>query len=263
MDSSQGAITAVNLRVPTLEQLEPFYRNLLGMQYRKCAGDSLSFAFDESRCRINFKQSNVTEFVERRNGFYWKIGITVKNLDVAVAWLRQQGVGVSPPRQFLDIGYLCHLQDPCGFTIELLQQGFEGREQPVAGGHPLGAQATLAHITLRVTDIHRAQQYLVSQLGMRLMSVQMVGDYNFCLYFYTWSDEALPHADVESVANREWLWARPYPFIELQHLLSPGAVIHRNTRAEAGFEGVHCKQGSGAEVLLTLDELTGDSGCNS
>ena len=32
---------------------------------------------------------------------------------------------VSDPTQFYDIGYLCHLTDPDGFSIELLQHTFE------------------------------------------------------------------------------------------------------------------------------------------
>lgn len=271
-----SVISGVSLRVPVLDGLDRFYQNILGMQRGQCGDNLLSFAFDQSGCRIVFNQDNVAAYVDRPNGFYWKIGITVKNLGVAVDYLRKHSVEVSSPRQFLDIGYMSHLQDPNGFTIELLQQGFEGREQPVPDWHPIGAQATLAHITLRVTDIQAAQQYLVEQLGMRLMSVQRVDDYNFCLYFYTWSDEALPESNVESVENREWLWARPYTLIELQHLLSPEAVVYHGAPDEAGFAGVHyTPQGISqhasqhashgrphevGEVFLTLAELVGNFG---
>jgi len=69
------------------------------------------------------------------------------------------------------------------------------------------------------------------------MSVQPVTDYNFCLYFYSWSNETPPKADLKSVANREWLWARSYTLIELQHLQLPDASINNAGIAEAGFVG--------------------------
>lgn len=239
-------IRALHLQVPALDGVDEFYRSVLGMQHRfTTAGvdvpspDAMEYscAFSETACRIVFRKRDVEPFVARDNNQYWKVGVTVKNLDVAVQYLREQGVDVSPPRQFRDIGYMTHLKDPNGFTIELLQHGFEGHEQAVADGHAIGGQATLAHITLRVTDIQAARQYFAGELGMRLMSVQPVSDYHFCLYFYTWSNEGVPNADLESVDNREWLWARPYTFIELQHLQTPDAVIHQKESNAAGFEG--------------------------
>ena len=131
---------------------------------------------------------------------------------------------------------MCHLIDPEGFSIELLQQGFEGNERPAGEGHPIGAQATLAHLTLRVADIHRAQDYFGNELGMRLMSVQPVPERDFCLHFYGWSDEALPDPDLEAVANREWLWARPYTLVELQHLQAAPS-INLPDAGRAGFAG--------------------------
>ena len=80
-----------------------------------------------------------------------------------------------------------------------------------------GGQATLAHITLRITDLPAARELCENKLGMRLMSIQPVQERNFSLYFYAWSDEPLPNPDLEAVENREWLWARPYALLELQH----------------------------------------------
>jgi predicted enzyme related to lactoylglutathione lyase len=44
------------------------------------------------------------------------------DLDRSVLHLKSQGVSVSQPRQFEDIGYMVHILDPAGCTIELLQQ---------------------------------------------------------------------------------------------------------------------------------------------
>lgn len=230
-------ITALTLRVPSPSDAVAFYSTMLGMPVITESGSTAACAFNPAACKLVFQQADVGDFVQRSNGFYWKIGITVDNLQVAVQFLREQGVAVTPPKQFQEIGYLSHLTDPAGFPVELLQRGFEGHELPVAHGHPIGVQGALAHITLRVTDIDRAQCYFGSTLGMRLMSVQPVSDYGFCLYFYAWSTEVLPDPDLESVSNREWLWARPYTLIELQHLQAKDAVIHVASSLEAGFDG--------------------------
>jgi catechol 2,3-dioxygenase-like lactoylglutathione lyase family enzyme len=250
---NQNAITSISLSVPTLNGLREFYQTILGMQNSHGADNTLSFAYTENSCRVVFDAQPVSSYTNRPNDLYWKIGITLKDLDAAVGYLLEQGISVSAPRQFQNIGYMSHLQDPHGFTIELLQQGFEGRQQHVPNGHPIGAQATLAHITLRVTDIEAAQHYL-DGMGMRLMSVQPVDDYHFCLYFYGWSDEALPNPDVTSVANREWLWARPYTLIELQHLQATEDDICHRQPNEAGLNGVTYRC-AGHERQLALDAL--------
>ena len=68
------------------------------------------------------------------------------------------------------------------------------------------------------------------------MSTQPVRDRGFPLYLYAWSDEPLPDPDLEAVENREWLWARPYTLLELQHLEGAADVALPRDSA-AGFAG--------------------------
>lgn len=164
--------------------------------------------------------------VPQASDAYWKIGITVADLDQAVRWLDSQNWPVSRPRQFQDIGYLCHLQDPDGLSIELLQHGFDGNTGVAPDGHAIGAQATTAHLTLRVNDLPLAKDYSSRHLGLSLMSVQPVSDYGFSLYFYGPGTEQLPTDDLKSVSIREWLWRRPYTLLELQHLEQPVTLTH-------------------------------------
>ena len=224
------------LKVQEFSGLSGFYCDYLGMRSFGRPETPL-FGFDPDYCLLAFRAGATAPYQAESNDFYWKIGITLRNLDAAVAYLRQRGLELPEPRQFRDIGYLTHLKDPKGLAIELLQQGFEGRSEPIGSGHPIGCQATLAHITLRVTKIAAAKAYFEDRLGMRLMSVQPVPDRDFCLYFYTWSDEALPSADLKAVENREWLWRRPYTLIELQHLEASGASVHKPDPGRAGFDG--------------------------
>ncbi len=222
------------LRVQDAAALAAFYTDLLGMRDLGQAG-SPALGYDPRQCLLVFDEADVAPYEAAPHDFYWKIGITVRDLDRAVAYLRDQGWPVSDPRQFRDIGYMCHLTDPQGFAIELLQQGFEGNASPAGDGHPIGGQATLAHLTFRITDLASARRFCETQLGMRLMSVQPVPERGFTLYFYAWSDEALPDPDLEAVANREWLWARPYTLLELQHWETGLESVRKTAPGEAGF----------------------------
>ena len=93
--------------------------------------------------------------MQSRADRYWKIGITLPNVDMAVAQLRGRGVEVSEPKQFQDIGYMSHLADPAGYQIELLQHDFESNRPVDAGDRDavLGGGARVAQVTLRTNDL--------------------------------------------------------------------------------------------------------------
>lgn len=150
---------------------------------------------------------------------YWKIGITLGDVDRARSALLDAGAAVSEPQQFLDVGYLCHLNDPDDYSIELLQHDFAEakKSQQPDSRYLLQCRPCLAHITLRISDPDKSLAFYIEELGMRLLSRQRVSPHRFTLYFLAYSDEIPPHADLESVKNRPWLWRRPYTVLELQH----------------------------------------------
>lgn len=249
-------ITSQNLRVPSLDGLTDFYADVLGMQSVVNEPDRCSFLAGPGSAQLVFHRADVTPFEAQPNDFYWKTGITVRDLDSAATHLRSHGIHVPQPAQFRDIGYLTKIVDPNGFNIELLQQGFKGNPKMLDAGNPIGTQATLAHITLRVTDIAASEAFFVGTLGMRLMSVQPVDEFSFCLYFYAWSDEELPDPDLESVANREWLWERPYTLVELQHLQADDASVRLLTKSSAGFAGFGYRDpDTGQETLVSTRDI--------
>ncbi len=171
---------------------------------------------------------------------YWKVGITLPDVDMAFEQLSRAGIGVTHPRQFLDIGYMCHLTDPEGFHIELLQHTFEG-QQPTSPGKPelpLGGGAQIGQITLRITDLDAALTRYQHSLGMRLLSKQVVANRDFTLYFLAFTDEMPPEVDLEAVQNRPWLWQRKYTTLELQHLTGQGQCIRTSTKQGPGFAGL-------------------------
>ena len=104
-------------------------------------------------------------------------------------------------------------------------------------GHSIGAQATLAHITLRVANLEAARRYCEEVLALRLVSVQPVDAFGFCLYFYSWCHEEAPSLELDAVENRPWLWARPYALLELQHLVNAAGPIVLPAEDAAGFAG--------------------------
>ena len=173
---------------------------------------------------------------------YWKIAISVRDVDVARNRLIANGVDVDNPRQIPDIAYLCHFNDPDNYCIELIQHDFLHNHVPEAenSAYSLGTPPTFSLITYRVKDAVKSLKFYEDVLGMRLLSRQVVESREFTLYFLAYTDEEPPHADIESVNNREWLWQRPYTMVELQHIWGTESQPDFAYRVgpESGFEGV-------------------------
>lgn len=209
-------LSGLRLRVADPDRLAAFYQNILGMSVRP-QGASLRAGYAGQDADILLMPGG-GGYVHDRGQRYWKIGLTVPDVDLAASYLRANGVAVSDPQQFLDIGYMCHLQDPEGFVIELLQHHFEGnRPDNAADPSAPFSNACIGQITLRTGDIAAEDAFCRGQ-GMRLLSMQDVAQYGFDLHFYAFTDETPPEPDLWAVENREWLWQRPYTTLEFQHL---------------------------------------------
>ena len=151
---------------------------------------------------------------------YWKIRLSL--IDVDCSLLVRGGVDVISPKQFCDIGYMYHLKDAVGYSIEFLQHDFQSNfclERIKTSLQPnltLGQQTHLGQITLRVLNIEKSLGFYQSALGMKLLSRQNIPDM-FDLYFLACTDEKPPADDLNAVEIREWLWRRPYTTLELQY----------------------------------------------
>ena len=115
-------IAALRLRVADPARLADFYRVNLGMVVR-AEGDARRVGYPGPSADLLLLPGG-GRYAHDRGQRYWKIGITLPDLDQAAEWLRRAGINVSRPAQFRDIGYMCHLSDPEGFSIELLQHDF-------------------------------------------------------------------------------------------------------------------------------------------
>ena len=209
-------LSGLRLRVADPDSLATFYVEALGMDARQIGAEwRVGYAGQDADLILCPGGGGYHHDRAQR---YWKIGITVPNVDHAVAHLNTLGVQVGAPQQFLDIGYMCHLSDPEGFGIELLQHDFEANRPAGAGSAQAPfAQACIGQITLRTGDI-AAEEAALRPLGMQLLSMQEVAPYSFDLHFYAFTDDQPPNDDLWSVENREWLWRRPYTTLEFQHV---------------------------------------------
>ncbi|WP_260006728.1 VOC family protein [Leisingera sp. M527] len=223
-------LSGLRLQVKNPERLAGFYADVFGMDVRT-EGEAWRAGYAGQDADLILLPGGV-QGPHRRDERYWKIGICLPDLDIACEYLRQKGVEVSAPHQFRDIGYMAHLHDPEGFAVELLQHDFLGNRPDGAGNAalPLGGGAHIGQITLRTGDIAAE---VLAHADMKLLSVQNVAELGFDLHFLAFTDETPPDPDLRAVANREWLWRRPYTTLEFQHIA--GAQM-RESPAFLGLE---------------------------
>lgn len=245
-------LTRVILRARSPRTLAQFYVDQLGMTASQ-DGNAVVLGYEGADASIELRQAESDEpYVHNRTDRYWKIGITLPNVDIAHTQLCRAGITVTKPRQFEDIGYMCHLADPEGFSIELLQHRFLNNRNPEAGdpNKPLGGDARIGQITLRTTNIESALAFYRDQLGMRLLSIQPLKAYGFSLYFLAFTEEQPPNANLEAVENREWLWMRPYTTLELQYLEAHPDTPHIPGDRDPGLDRIVLSNHDDEERLL-------------
>lgn len=233
-------LARVILRVRSPDRVAGFYEIHLGMTAWR-EDDAIILGYGTADAKIELRQAaSPGNYEHASTDRYWKIGIALPNLDIAHAQLHKVGVAISNQSQFKDIGYMCHLSDPEGFSIELLQHSFLGHRGKREGNPDdvLGGGAHIGQITLRVTDLKSALDFYRGKLGMKLLSIQPVEDYGFTLYFLAFTDENPPIGDLAAVENREWLWKRPYTTLELQHVHGGEVGFDLPGNDDPGFDGV-------------------------
>ena len=240
MIGEAASLAGVALNVVSPEKLVDFYGRHLGMAVDR-SGEFLRAGYGGAGASLELRPlPSPQPYVHDALDEYWKIGITLPDVDMAFEQLSRAGIPVSQPRQFLDIGYMCHFADPDGHQIELLQHTFAGQPR-TAPGNPdlaLGGGAQIGQITLRVTDLDAALALYQHEMGMRLLSRQEVSGRYFTLYFLAFTDETPPDQDINAAQNRPWLWQRPYTTLELQHLVQPGACVRPAVSGAAGYAGL-------------------------
>ena len=88
--------------VKSPDSLARFYVNHLGMSASQ-DGDELLLGYGRHDTRIELRSLKAGwGYTHTNTDRYWKIGITLPNVDIAHEQLCAAGVGVGQPRQFLD-----------------------------------------------------------------------------------------------------------------------------------------------------------------
>mmetsp|Transcript_20875 Transcript_20875/g.25838 ORF Transcript_20875/g.25838 Transcript_20875/m.25838 type:complete len:303 (-) Transcript_20875:53-961(-) len=224
-----------------------FYQNAIGMAVLRETKTAtkrvvwLGFPSNQESSALEFhiaQKCQPYEAIESKDT-YWKIGLALQDVDLGRKCLLQNGISVTQPRQFRDIGYLCHFTDPVGYKVELLQEDFESNVRSIMSPdpqYPLGQPSTIGQITLRVKSAKESIEFYNNTFGMRLLSRQSVGSH-FVLYFLGFTADILPNADINAVENREWLWKRPYTTLEL--LYDESSTTYTSASEDQhGFEGI-------------------------
>lgn len=227
-------IETLTLRAQNPDAQRRFYCDVLGMT--ELPDGRVRYA--ETEMAIQFEQARAP-YVAERSDLYWKIALSVPDIELAQQQLLAAGVACSTPAQFRDVGYLAKFMDPEGFVIELIDHHFEGA-RPGTWDAPdpkkLGGGAHLSLLTLRCADIAAVEPGVLNW-GMVPLSVQPVTPFGFTLYFYAATQERPPNADLTAVENRTWVYQCPYTVLEIQHVHELEAPTQPTPDA-AGYAGV-------------------------
>lgn len=224
-------IDQIKLRCRDTDAQQQFYTDVLGMDGR----DDGTIGYGEREAGLVFEPAE-KPYQPSNQDVYWKIALAVPNIELACDQLRRKGVQVGAARQFQNIGYLAHFQDPEGFTIELIEHWFKGNRPDLEHDTALlGGGATLNLLTLRTHDIAPVYKSCLDW-GMTPLSVQHVHGFGFTLHFYAFTDEHPPNPDLTAVENREWLYQRPYTVLEIQEM-EGASRMHPTPDGTAGYAG--------------------------
>ena len=277
----QSYLACLGLHIADPGRSARFYQDVLGMSLVAQTGNDASHGF-EVHYRYEFRDTAAVaetdepvpcsqldliytagpiqgESIDRsaRDLGYWKIGVTLSDVDLAFAAVAAAGIDVSTPQQFLNIGYLCHLRDPDGYGIEFLQHRFAEDQQPGAPDprYALRSAPRLAHISLRIRDPEPSLRFYVDGLGMSLLSVQSVPENRFTLYFLSYPVGPRRARDDDDIAHREWLWQRPYAMLELQHRWDGPPDGRYRVDAASGFARIDIATRERQRILSRLPEM--------
>merc|ERR1719270_1404885 len=139
MTKSLPRLSSVTLRVQNskIEGLKHFYTKVLGMT------NVLSWDSEEDIDLFVIPQHHpkYPECIQKHDSedLYWKIGLALNDVNAAVDTInaanklsqnaKANDALIQQGKQFFDIGFMTHLNDPCGFSIELLQTTFEQNKE--------------------------------------------------------------------------------------------------------------------------------------
>lgn len=262
------SLSAHQLLIHQPERTLAFYQRQLGMalidQFGTAMGTHYRLRFPDQDTRqaslelihAPDQPLNIAPQPSQTEG-YWKISVAVPDIHAARTRLIQSGVETGNVFSVADVATLCHLKDPEGYCIELLEYAPQAPIDPVL---PLGGEARLLLSTYRVKDPRRSLEYY-QQRGWYLLSRQIIASRQMTLYFLAPVNEPLPVQDIDAIENRPWLWQRPYTLLEWQHIWGTehSDTFNYRTDRSGGFVGLELQPATpvpGGAILSDPDGYT-------
>ncbi len=260
------ALIAHQLLIQQPQQTLPFYQQQFGMEltdrFSSPMGEHYRLRFPDQDSRqaalelIHAPGQALTIAAQpSQSEGYWKIGIAVPDIHTARKRLLQSGIETGAVFTVPDVATLCHLKDPEGYCIELLEYSSDtAADSDLA----LGGEARLLLSTYRVKDPQRSLEYYRQQ-GWHLLSRQKITSRRMTLYFLAPVNESLPVDDIDAIENRDWLWQRPYTLIEWQHIWGTenSESFSFNTDISGGFAGLVLQEHSTVSEISHLTDPDG------
>ncbi|GIU49530.1 VOC family protein [Shewanella sp. KT0246] len=262
-------ITHHSLYISNPEQSLGFYLQQLGMQLVKqdqIGGRChylLQFPSAANHAQLELihdpqRVFSIAKQPSRVDG-YWKFSIAVGHLKTARQNLIDNGITTTPCLEIPNLAYLCHLEDPDGYSIELIQTHLIEHTQSSlikqAPDYPLGSAAHFNLSTLRVKDIALSLSFY-QELGLELVHTFRSDERNMSLYFLA-DKHAQAFADLQAAINSasqsigksmnakivEILWQYPETLLELQQFdgTAEDEDFSYHTSTHSGFAGLTLK----------------------
>ncbi|WP_169727243.1 VOC family protein [Aliagarivorans marinus] len=202
---------------------------------------------------------------------YWKFSIAVDDLEDTRNRLVGMGGNSPPPEKGLqpdnslqlgqcfevpNLAYLCHLVDPNGYSIELVQKTLKPSPQP----EPQSGN-TFNLSTLRIKDIDKSLAFYRA-MGMELVYRYRSDSRKMTLLFLIARADLAEFEGRCGTALEERLWQSPYTVLELQHL--DGSELNEafgyRVGPMTGFLGLDMLASSAQFAALSQQVRFGDRG---
>lgn len=165
---------------------------------------------------------------------YWKFSIAVDDIEIMREKLINSGVKtIGNCFDVANLAYLCHLQDPNGYCIELIQKTLKTSVKVNSN------QPRLNLSTLRVKNAEKSLAFYQS-LGMKLIYTYRSDKRNMTLYFLIAESDVALFESIDAPTLVEKMWQFPRTILELQQLdgTTENTVFRYRVGRQTGFIGL-------------------------
>ncbi|WP_394245481.1 VOC family protein [Vibrio astriarenae] len=261
-------IAAHRLLIKNPKETLDFYQNALGMKLIKhgeVEGRTHYYlSYNSKQATLELIHSLGIEFTVSTQPSvtegYWKFTIAVDDLDSSRDQLIKRGVSVESSFEVKELAYLCHLTDPNGYCIELVQKT---NKTPLSTNvFHSGHSNSLNLSTLRVKDAAQSLNFYRS-IGMDLAYTYRSDERKMTLYFLAPAELNKELNALSKINLEERLWQSSHTLLELQQLdkVKGGADIPYHVGYETGFLGLDLAY-KPSEFSMVCEELSSQQQTN-